>query len=121
MTYDVTTHALRSAAAKALYASSATAFGAVAAEAEKLLGLDGTALTGDDAESAKYAIVRQTNLMIAADESYVLYDEERRGSRSTKARAGAMQQLDPIAVSIATALGVDLSETASFAVIRSLR
>lgn len=66
--------------------------------AEQLLGLNGTAFTGDAAARAKVAVARQVNLQVrSADESDVTSESRGRQSVTYAKQRGARIQVDPTA------------------------
>jgi len=81
-TYTITTHALLSKKAKALFASSPDVFDAVTIASERALGLRGLTFAGDAAEDAKLAIVYQVNYEMEITPESQMLDSYRRGDRA---------------------------------------
>lgn len=106
-TYDVHDHPLLSAAAKQLVSDDPSAFDAQAITAERVLGLRGTQLTGDDAEDARVAIVRQLNLQLQIDAmggANVVSESKGAQSYTYAQHNGERVAIDRIALSIARQL-----------------
>ena len=94
MTYDIAQHPSLSAAAVALRdagggsaSEPSAAFTVQATDAEVLLGLNGTAFTGADADSARTAVALQTNFQVELSTGRVATDETV-GERRTKYAEG---------------------------------
>lgn len=108
VTIDVTGHAMLSDAAKAL----GDALPAHNEIAERLLGLDGTRMSGSNLDTARFAVALQVNLQAVTTPDAILLAAETRGPISKTYRGGssgaAPMQIDPRAAALAAAaLGHD--------------
>lgn len=99
MLYPIDGHPLLSATAAAL---APDVLEAQALVAERMLGLRGTAYTGDDADDAASAVALQVSLQVAKDPESYIASSVTRGSRSLTYRDGVV--LHPDAVAMVAAL-----------------
>lgn len=109
-TYDISTHALLSAAAKSLHTDDVDAFNAEVDGAAYVLKLDGKSYEGDKLERAKLALVYQVNFQLSRPKDADFYKSRKSGERTNQYR-DALPSINSQAKLIADELLIDDDET----------